>query len=64
MLPKETAPVHHEVEEDAAQAWFIDQFGVPFSWAVQMSKLDSDVGKRWKTILETLNNPDVPDIDA
>ena len=39
----------------AAEQWFIDQFGVPFGWAVGMSKIESDVGKHWKGLLDHLN---------
>ena len=39
----------------AAEQWFIDQFGVPFSYAVGMSKIESDVGKHWKGLLDHIN---------
>lgn len=47
-------------ERTLAEEWFIDQFGVPFSWALELSKMDSELGRSWKARLETLNSL-VPD---
>lgn len=44
------------IERNTAEEWFIEEFGVPFSWAVQMAQMDSPLGHAWLERLEHLND--------
>ena len=50
---KEGEPVE---EQNAAEVFFLDTFGVPFHWALQMSKMQGPIGDRWRTVLEHIND--------
>jgi hypothetical protein len=40
--------------DDQMNRWFEDSFGIPFSYAVTMSKWDNPTGAHWKHVLEYL----------
>ena len=37
---------------------FFKVYGIPLSWAKQMSRFDNDLGKHWKGILDFLTHKD------
>ncbi len=50
------ARAESQIQIDEAQQFFAECYGIPFSSALQLSKLPGDVGVRWRKVLEHINN--------
>jgi hypothetical protein len=57
-MPIEREPTPQEQKE--GEKWFLDAYGIPFSFAQEMSKWKNSTGAHWKHVLEYLASGDDP----
>lgn len=50
----EREPIKQPTE---AERLFLKTYGIPLSWARQLSQYDNDAGKHWRGVLDFLSTP-------
>ena len=44
---------------NAWEDWFMDMYGIPLPWALDLAQMDSPLGDKWRAVFTHLSNSDL-----